>query len=136
MTSAKSAWAASSSTALTATTTTLGVDSSEGDDVYSTSETTTNKVWLGKTVYRKVISLGALPNTTSKSVAHGISDATQFIQCRGFFYNGLILGELPYSDPTDANCISMSVNSTNVTVGTGSDRSARNGYAILEYVKD
>ena len=42
---------------------------------FSTTEIDTGQKWVdGKTIYRKVINFGALPNGVSKSMAHGITN--------------------------------------------------------------
>ena len=107
-----------------------------GADAYSTTETLTNKTWLGNAVYRKVVDLGALPNTTSKSVAHGITGATSWRAIYGLANGGSSIGfPLPYADATPANCVSLYTDGTNIHVAAGSDRSGYTGYAILEYTK-
>ena len=55
-----------------------------GESVYSTDEHDTGLTWIdGKTIYRKVVSLGALPDGSSgtavKSVAHSISDLGEIV---------------------------------------------------------
>ena len=104
-----------------------------------------NNSAMGKTaVYRQVnrlvINFGALPNTGTKSVAHGLTPNSSWTFTRiygcasdttGFNYI-----PLPYASPTLANNIELSVNATNVTVTTGSNRSNFNiTYIVLEYLK-
>lgn len=100
--------------------------------------TTTNSRM--RQVFRKLINFGALPNAGTKSVAHGLSPNSSWVFTRiygcatdpvGFNYI-----PLPYASPTAANNIELSVSSTNVTVVTGSNRSAFTiCYIILEFVK-
>ena len=66
---------------------------------YSTSEVLTAERWInGKPVYRKVVSMGALPNTTTKSIAHGISNLDAHLGLSGvaFHVNGDARIPLPY----------------------------------------
>lgn len=93
-------------------------------------------------VFRKVVDFGALPNTATKSVAHGITvDAnTTWTRIYGaatkptVAYAGI---PLPYASPTDANEIELNVDATNVNVTTGSDRTAYTRcYIVLEYLKN
>ncbi|HWQ08506.1 MAG TPA: hypothetical protein VN436_05350 [Holophaga sp.] len=105
-------------------------------DPFSTDETLTERTWLGKPVFRKVIDFGALPNAAAKSVAHGITGETQFIDAYVVLYSGLHALRIPYADPTPANCISMYVDVTNVVIGAGNNRSASRAYAVLEYIKN
>ena len=47
---------------------------------YSTSEVNTGKKWIdGKPIYRKVVDCGALPNNTSKTVNHNISNFGELV---------------------------------------------------------
>ena len=78
-------------------------------------------------VFRVVINFGALPNATTKSVAHGISvNAGTTFTCiyacasdtTGFNYI-----PIPYASPTLVNNIELKVDATNVTIITGSNRS-------------
>lgn len=91
-------------------------------------------------VLRKVINFGALPNTATKSVAHGITvnTSTTFTRIYGAASDttGFNYIPLPYASPTDANEIELSVDATNVNVTTGSNRTNFNiTYIILEYIK-
>lgn len=55
---------------------------------YSTSEIDTGFTWVdGKTIYKKTINFGALPNATGKSVPHNISNLDFFIKIEGITQN-------------------------------------------------
>ncbi len=55
---------------------------------YSTSEVDTGYKWIdGKPIYKKTVSFGSLPNSTSKSVAHGISGISNVIEFKGWTHN-------------------------------------------------
>ena len=44
-------------------------------DIYSTSEVKTNRKWIdSKPIYRKVITANSLPNNSSTTINHGISN--------------------------------------------------------------
>lgn len=95
-------------------------------------------------VFRKVIDFGALPATTTKSVAHGIS-----LTSEGFFTKiiavsknpSAIAGEQKYiqigfASPIDDDNIAIWCDDTDVYIQTGSDRTAwTQTYAVLEYIK-
>lgn len=91
-------------------------------------------------VFRVVINFGALPNATTKSVAHGISvnagtTFTSIYACAsdttGFNYI-----PIPYASPTLVNNIELKVDATNVTIITGSNRSNFNVcYVVLNFMK-
>lgn len=112
-----------------------------GFDVYSTSEVITNKVWIdGKLIYRKVVSLGALPSSAIKTVSHGLSGVT-FTSVTGVMYaSGAYTMNLPFGYPVDANgySVGLQASSTVVEIRTGNSVYYSSGYvayAILEYTK-
>lgn len=101
------------------------------------STSTTNPTQ--RQVFRKVINFGALPNTGATSVAHGIdtTQCTTFTRIYGCASDpaGFAYLPLPYASPTAANNIELSVSSANVTITTGSNRTAfTTCYVILEYL--
>lgn len=104
---------------------------------YSTSETATNKTWTdGKRIYQKTINFGALPDTTSTGVAHGISGIDTVVSLRGIAVSGSVRVHLPHVNVTNvANGIGLVMNSTNVTLVTGTDWSAYTGLIFVEYTK-
>lgn len=109
-----------------------------GTDTFSTSETATGMVWIdGKTIYRKVVALGALPNATQKTVAHGITGMTGLTRLYGVCYEGTDRLPLPYTDPTgpSINGISLFCTATEVGVVTGVNRTTWTGTIIVEYTK-
>lgn len=103
---------------------------------YSTSEHLTGEHWIdGRPIYRKVIATGALPNNTTKLVAHGVV-ANAFISIRGYASNGALAIALPHVDTTSvANQIYLDARALEVVIVTGIDRSGFSGHIILEYVK-
>lgn len=102
-----------------------------------TSASTTTPI--SRQVIRIVINFGALPNATTKSVAHNLTpnsswSFTRIYACAsdttGFNYI-----PIPYASPTLINNIELKVDSTNVTIITGSNRSNFNiCYVVLEYI--
>lgn len=103
---------------------------------YSTSEQDTGCKWIdGKKIYRKTINIGALPNTTSKNVAHGISSLGIMVDMRGvaFYTNGISL-PLPFVAISQAS-ISLNATSTDVVITTANDMSTSSGYITLWYTK-
>ena len=107
----------------------------DATDDYSTDETKTFKHWIDdKPIYRKVVNLGNLPNTNSKVVAHGITNAGTFTNVTGIALSSSVKINLPY--PTNnTRTIMLYASSTSVYIETFSDRSDFVGYAILEYTK-
>lgn len=93
-----------------------------------------------RNVYRLIVNFGALPNTATKSVAHGIPITSGYTFTRIYATasdtTGLTYIPIPYASPTDANEVELNVDATNVNITTGSNRTNYNVcYVILEYLK-
>jgi len=94
-------------------------------------------------VFRKVIDFGALPNTATKTVAHGITfpapntySFTRIYAAATDQTGGSYL-PIPYASAVAANTIELSVDNTNVSITTGIDRTAWTiTYVVLEYIKE
>jgi len=85
------------------------------------------------------IQTGALPNTGTISVAHGITLGTAF---RGIKIEGAATDPgneiipLPFSSPVLAENIKVTVDGTNINITTGSDRTNfTDSYVFIEFVK-
>ena len=104
---------------------------------YSTTEQNTGRLWIdGKTIYRKEVNLGSLTNTTPKSVAHGIANLSTVVSLSGFATNGTIFLPLPLARYSNfASQIGLYMDTTNVVVEPGNDRTSYTGYVIIEYTK-
>lgn len=94
-----------------------------------------------RNVYRKTVDFGVLPNTTFKSVAHGISFDSNFATTR--IYGSatdpttLTYIPLPFADPVPANNISLFLDGTNIYITSGSNRSNfTRCTVVIEYVKN
>ena len=96
--------------------------------IYSTSEAEVG-VWTdGKPLYQKTISFGALPNNTTKNVAHGISNIDRVIHAYGAGYinnesKTQLLIPLVYDDVNKVYNSRLQVDNTNVTITVSADRS-------------
>lgn len=88
-------------------------------------------------MYRKGIQLGALPNATTKSVAHGISNPhLESIQLYGEADNGTAVLPLPFPHPNAGVSIDLRyLDATNVRLNTGNNWSTYTGYMWAEYAK-
>ena len=88
----------------------------------------TAKTWTdGKVIWAKYVNFGALPNTTSKNVAHSIGSISAVV---GVF--GMAVSSGTYHPiPNDGTL--LRVDGTNVTVTTDSDLSAYSGWIVVEY---
>jgi len=102
--------------------------------------TATQDTAVFRSVFRKVINFGALPNAGTKSVAHklNITGGYSFthIYATASDQTGLHYIPIPYASPTLVNNIEINVDATNVNITTGSNRSNFTiCYVILEYIK-
>lgn len=92
-----------------------------------------------RSIYRKVINFGALPNSTTKLVQHGIqiTDQLRFTRiygCANHPNNEFL--PLPFSSSVLAENILLQVDNQNVIIETAQDYSAfTDSYVILEYFK-
>lgn len=121
--------------------TTASLNSKEGG-LYQPIERTNGQQYFdplnpqkNRNVYRMTVDFGALPNTTSKSVAHNIvgwNKSFRLTRAYGAATDPEALEALPI--PNDG--ILLTVNATNVTVTTTSNRSAYTDTTIvIEYTK-
>ena len=104
---------------------------------YSTSETDTGKNWVdGKRIYRKVIDTGAMPNTTVKNVAHGITTIENLISISCIAYDGTSYKVWPNAHTTDIYNLYILVNATNVRIESWANESSFTvSKTVLEYTK-
>lgn len=107
------------------------------DTDYSTDEKIVG-TWIdGKPIWQKTINFGALPNNTSKSVAHNISNISTVCNIYGIGVGSNIYQPFPIlNDATPNKSVALWCDNTNVTVrATNEDYSAMVGYITIQYVK-
>lgn len=108
-------------------------------DSYSTNEMETNAKWIdGKTIYKKTIDFGYLPNNDSKSVSHGIANLDKVIKVEETIDNGTSYPHgfvLISSAPASATGWNLYGNDTQITISTSADRSTVYAYITLYYTK-
>lgn len=105
---------------------------------YSTTEHVVGKWVDGKTLYEKTVDCGTLPNTTSKSVAHNISNIDKIVYLGGIAYAGTNSYPLPFVQVSAGNVQGIRINasSTNVVIVSSYDVSSlTNSYVTLRYTK-
>ena len=107
---------------------------------YSTSEVTTNKVWVdGKPIYRKCFYVSSFPNNASKWVATGISNIEQVTYTGGYEQNTneVIFMNSAYNTSYIDSLVyeRTGTNAGKIRVHTISNRSAYSGYIWIEYTK-
>ena len=109
------------------------------DTDYSTTEKIVG-TWIdGKPIWQKTVDCGALPNNTTKSIAHGISNLDYVIDCRGYSLNPTSNARLPIpyvSTSSSSKGISIALTDTEIQIGTDYNRSAYTStYVTLQYTK-
>lgn len=106
---------------------------------YSTSEINTGAKWIdGSAIYKKTINFGALPNATTKTVAHGISNLNYVIKLEGMTTSSTdsIFRPLPHLDTASlSNQVLIEADSTNIYLYTGVNYSNLSAYITIEYTK-
>lgn len=103
---------------------------------YSTNETKTGEIWLdNKPIYRRVVSLGNLPNNTDKQVSFEFSHIDTLVSIDGMANESSNHYKLcDYNNGIDFLVITSS-SSNAIIVTTSVNRSSFAGFAILEYTK-
>lgn len=107
------------------------------EEVYSANEQAIG-TWIdGKTLYRKVVNLGNLPNASAKSVSTGLSNVN-YVKSYGMMTNGSIYFEMNNTRPTDNttnNETGLYISNNTIYIETKIDRSSYTGFVVLEYTK-
>lgn len=95
--------------------------------------------WVnGKPLYRKTIDIGALPNNSTKTVAHGISDVEFVPEIFGSAKRegaNAVYVPIPFTDAGSNNSIKVYCDNQNIEIQTGSNRSDMTGYVTISYTK-
>lgn len=106
---------------------------------YSTIETNTGSTWIdGSAIYKKTLNVPALPDSTTLSIAHNISNLGTVINIEGTCHDSSgyqLLMNSPRTSTTDANFIRTIIHGIYVDIITGTDRSSYSGYVTLYYTK-
>lgn len=115
----------------------INVNQSGGSSiVYSTNEQLIGKWVNGEDLYQKTVNCGNLPNATSKTVAHGISNLDRIISAEGFAKSSTNQTPIPFvNNTTVGSQVVLIVDNTNITLRTSDDRSPYTGYITLRYTK-
>ena len=113
----------------------LGVPAVHYDDVERVVGT-----WFGKPLYQKTIDFGVMPSSTTKSVAHGISNIKRIVSIEGYSFNstaGNLTVPLPFvSTSALGSQMDIRCDFTNVTVITGTGRqNFAESFVTLRYTK-
>lgn len=105
------------------------------------SQTSPSVVANYRQVMRKVVNFGTLPNATTKSVAHNITVTAATIWTRIYAEStdpvGLTGIPIPYASATSTDVIELNVDSANVNITTGSNRTNYTiTQVVLEYLQN
>jgi hypothetical protein len=101
----------------------------------------TNDLTALRSVFRKTIDFGSLPNASTKSVAHGLSIDNRFtlvklITAATDPSNFLSLS-IPYASATLTDVIEINMDDTNINITTSKDYSSYTRcYVIIEFLKE
>ena len=104
---------------------------------YSTDEIRVG-TWIdNKPLYRKVINFGALPNNTTKNVAHNIANLGEVINISGRVKGNAGYYPIPLQyKGSDSNFnVECFIDSSNVSMVSNTNRSSYSAYVIIEYTK-
>lgn len=77
-------------------------------------------------IYRKVIDFGALPNMSTKNVAHGIVGLAQWVRVEAITFDGS-------NDSADGSTVTY--DGTNVGITAPINLTSYSAYIIVEYTK-
>lgn len=116
----------------------VNVPSPASSITYSTTEQLIGKWIDNSNLYEKTVDLGALPNASSKTVSHGISNLNKVISMSGICNNRNNAGyarPLPFSDPSTPNIIRIDMGGGNIGISTQADWSSYDGYVTIRYTK-
>jgi hypothetical protein len=106
---------------------------------FSLRDGDSNQTWIeNEKIYRKVLYLEALPNTTTKTIAHLLSSYQKIVRLYGVAKNeatGKTI-PLPHINADLVEFVELSIDANLVQVISTADYSAYDGYIVLEYIKD
>lgn len=107
------------------------------EESYSTEEKATGEQWIdGSIIYEKTVNCGALPNTTSKTVAHGIANLSKVVEIKGYATNGTLYLPLPFAGASASTGVSVYAGASDISIETGMNRSNfTESYTTLRYTK-
>ena len=119
-----------------------GVQSSKIDfTTFSTTVEIPCGTWInGKTIYKKTINLGTLPNADTKEVLHHINNISYVCGFSGIAYRPsddsyFQLSNSPHPTSGLATSINLVISSTKIIISAGTNRSDMTGYCTIYYTK-
>ena len=104
----------------------------DNSNSYSTNEIKTGGTWIdGKPIYRKVVDIGTLPDTTSKSVLHNIQNIDKVLETKLVASDNISSIVCNFGGKELATYVSME----NIFIVSGNNFTGYSGYVIIEYTK-
>lgn len=108
-------------------------------DVYSTNEVKTNKVFKGKPVYRKIIEISNINNTTGDNfISTGITDLETCVSLDGIFNVGVNRIPINFHNSISGNgsySFCCFYHYTNKQIDILCKTAINSGHVIIEYTK-
>lgn len=108
-------------------------------NVYSTSDEIPIGTWIdGKTIYRKTMYWGSMPNKTTVLKNHNIANIDYIVHVEGIAkssQNPATHQNIPAANPTLEYCCALWGTKTQIGMKTGDDRSYQTAYVWIEYTK-
>lgn len=86
-------------------------------------------------VYRKLVSIGSMPNATTKTTAHSISNLDLDAPIKLWGWCGITTSGFPFPVQFASSRVDVIVNATTVDVTTNANLSSYTGFVQLEYRK-
>lgn len=113
------------------------VDFTVSKNYYLTEMVTTEKYYDGRPIYKKTVQGGALPNATTKAVAHGVLGSITVVKIEGVaFLSPTTQVSLPFVNPTGiASTIYAARVDGNIEFATGQNRTTATGEATIYFVR-
>lgn len=116
------------------------------NDVYSTSEVKTNKVWVNnKPIYKKTVYISALPNNTYDGYNAGLSNVDYIVDMYGQYQgSSSTTGNQKVTRPINFHLSNndnhdivtfYNIDTDQIRIYTLADMSFLSGYVTLEYTK-
>ena len=134
---------ASNTTTITDTLITNNIAKIGAHNIDCTAFSTTDEIvcgtWInGKTIYKKTVYFGSLPNNSNKSVAHGISGIEYVVKIEGINDAGNAWSPLPlvFRGADYIWNLEVYVDLTNITMASSKDLSNRTAYLTIYYTKN
>lgn len=110
-----------------------------GDNVtiFSLEEKKSNKVWINnKIIWRKIVNVGQLPNGTTKTIPHEISNVENIINVFGFAQQNTATNVVPMPFANASNSIvGIQSDTSDIRITCVGNWTTYSGIAIVEYTK-